>query len=125
MKTPMAAVGFVPVMNAAIRRVAARHAPAVRVLDAHQMVEAHPWRAVAGYPPGLWPNQTRGWHFGHHLSREERTRLRALRPPSMVGEMYRAIANRIYDAVCPLGRRHPERHAERSRGPPTRAAARA
>ena len=103
-KTPAAASAFVGTVNAAVARVAARHAPAAVLLDAHQMVESHPSRQVAGYPPGLWDEESRGWHFARHANKQKRAEERARAPPSMAGEMYRAIANRIYDAVCPPDR---------------------
>ena len=99
--TPMPARDWVPVMNAAIRRVVERHAPLVTLLDAHQMTTSRPDAKLAGYPPGVWLMQKRGWHFSMTSSRADMVASRKLAPPSAKGEMYRAFANRVFDELCP------------------------
>jgi len=123
--TPETACNFVSTMNGVIRRLVPKlarqfHAhtalarnndwrrapPRISLIDAEQMVMAHPFANVAGDPPGLWQRgQYAGWHFeGAALtdtgwSRKMRDQLRAQH--SAAGEMSRALANRIFDTVCP------------------------
>ena len=76
--------------------------------DFHQMAMAHPWVHVPGERTGLWPpGQYNGWHF-HGASASDtgwtkkmQLRLRAGPGGSAAGEMNRAFANRVWDAVCP------------------------
>lgn len=57
-----------------------------------------------GAPPtGLWAGtQSAGWHFEQTMDRAARERARASSPPSAAGEMYRAIATRLLNMLCPL-----------------------
>ena len=72
------------------------------MLDAHQMAISRPEIGVGGYPPGLWAGkESRGWHFSPTLSPPELEKSRNRRPPSAAGEMNFALANRLWDVICP------------------------
>ena len=97
-----AACDFVPVLNDAIRSVARPLAPRVRLLDAYSMVTAHPLAKLGGTPPGLWESgQSRGWHFNPALTPSVLDKARKMTPPSAAGEMNHALANRVWDVLCP------------------------
>ena len=102
--TPKEACHWFSVVNDAYRRVVARHAPRhragrVQILDAHQMAVSHPYAEKAGTPPGLWMDQRHGVHFA--LATNPKARWKARRAGLADGEMNRAMANRVLDAVCP------------------------
>ena len=107
--TPKSACAYVADINDAIRRVARRHAPAVAVLDAHQMTAALPGVKYAGSPPGIWLPQQNGWHFTEARTRAAVTAMRNstsgdsrfATPPLAHGDMYRTFANRVFDMICP------------------------
>ena len=83
-------------------RKTAETPPRVSVLDAHQMSAARPGIQVGGQPPGLWQqSESRGWHFNPALSPRDLEKARSLTPPSAAGEMNHALANRLWDVICP------------------------
>ena len=102
--TPAPGCLFVVNMTRAVRRVASRYPSTAEVLDAHQMVQSHPANRFSG-PPGIWPMQLRGWHLSSYASRRERERLRIPVATNAVGEMNRALANRLYNVLCTAPRR--------------------
>ena len=97
--TPAAGCAFVPNMTRAVWRVAARHPLSVNVIDQWQMVESHPLGRKAG-PPGIWQLQRAGWHPSSHTSRRQRAQHRTDPPSNAMGEIPRALANRIYNVLC-------------------------
>ena len=58
---------------------------------------------MAGYPPGIWPEENRGWHFQGVTGRGQLREFRNMTPPSQGGEVWRAMANRVLDMICPGG----------------------
>ena len=92
--TPAAACEWVAKVNSAIKRVALEHAPRVSLLDAHQMVASRPGSNVSGTPPGIWLEQVRGWHM---VQRDDA----AAQSYRGAGDMYRMLANRLFDVICP------------------------
>lgn len=100
--TLRAACEFVEAENEAIRRVAARQggeAGHVLLLDAHQMTTSRPGHDKAG-EGSIWPtNTSKDWHFAGVLSAAEREAVRA--SGSAAGEMNRAFALRLLNAICP------------------------
>jgi hypothetical protein len=104
--TPKEGCEFVANMSRAIERVARQHAPATQLVDAHQMATSHPAGQQSGYP-GIWLPQAASWHLAQYESPAQRAEFRAMRPRSAAGEMNRAIANRIWDVICPhTGHKH-------------------
>ena len=63
--------------------------------------QARPRVNESGSPPGIWMAQTHGLHFSLASSRAAREHARAAQPPLAHNEMPRAIANRIWDLLCP------------------------
>ena len=63
--------------------------------------QARPRVNESGSPPGIWMAQTHGLHFSLASSRAARERARAAQPPLAHNEMPRAIANRVWDLLCP------------------------
>ena len=101
--THESACEFVGTMNSIIRRVVDRYAPSTAYLDAHQMTVSRPGVEIAGYPPGIWPEESRGWHFKEARNRGLWKAMRNMTPPSAGGEMWRSMANRVLDMICPGG----------------------
>ena len=110
--------------NHIIRRVVRRHerTATIQLLDAHQMVTSRPGSHIAGPSPGIWNNERHGWHFVYEIDSNVHrcnhgywrscltkscTRVRHhcemknATPNLAGGEMYRAMANRVFDMICP------------------------
>ena len=64
--------------------------------------QARPRVNESGSPPGIWMAQSHGLHFALASSWAARERARAAQPPLAHNEMPRAIANRIWDILCPF-----------------------
>ena len=99
--TPQEACDHIQSLNDVMRRIAQAHPARVTLLDAHQMTLARPRVNESGSPPGIWMAQTHGLHFSLTSSRAARENARAAQPPLAHNEMPRAIANRIWDLLCP------------------------
>mmetsp|Transcript_15452 Transcript_15452/g.39864 ORF Transcript_15452/g.39864 Transcript_15452/m.39864 type:complete len:451 (+) Transcript_15452:115-1467(+) len=100
--TTLESCEWIPTFNRVVRNLSMRYPSRVRLLDAHQMVTSRPGADVAGYPPGIWPNQRAGVHFeGETITPKDRAANRRMSPPSAGGEMNRALANRVLDFICP------------------------
>ena len=89
-------------LNDVMCRIAQAHPARVTLLDAHQMTLARPRVNESGSPPGIWMAQSHGLHFALASSWAARERARAAQPPLAHNEMPRAIANRIWDILCPF-----------------------
>jgi len=100
--TPQEACDHIQSVNDAMRRIAQAHPARVALLDAHQMTLARPRVNESGSPPGIWMAQSHGLHFALASSWAARERARAAQPPLAHNEMPRAIANRIWDILCPF-----------------------
>lgn len=111
--TPEVACAWVSVANDAIRRVVRRHEGTanVELLDAHQMVTSRPGSHIAGHNPGIWLKERNGWHFameensavhrcnhGYSGACPDKKNATAFLAG---GEMTRALANRVFDMICP------------------------
>jgi len=122
--TPSSACKFVSEANHIIRRVVRRHESTanIQLLDAHQMATSRPGSHIAGPNPGIWVNERHGWHFEYEIDSNVHrcnhgywqacltkscTRMhrncewKNATPHLAGGEMYRAMANRVFDMICP------------------------